>query len=80
MDAANYLNPKTKDEHVARYVTQGLHALCVHSGMRAVSEGEEIELSFEPEIYALMRALELLGVDTGSTISYSRPDRPPPLP
>ncbi|MGF6370906.1 hypothetical protein OKW40_003656 [Paraburkholderia sp. RAU6.4a] len=53
MDATNYLNPKTRDEHVARYITQGLHALCVHSGMRALSEGEEVELNFEPEIYAL---------------------------
>ncbi len=48
-------------------------------GNASVSEGEEIELNFEPEIYALLRALELLGVDTGGPISYSRPDRPPPL-
>ncbi|MGF6267468.1 hypothetical protein OKW49_008462 [Paraburkholderia youngii] len=27
MDATDYLNPKTRNEHVARYITQGLHAL-----------------------------------------------------
>jgi hypothetical protein len=78
VEAENYLNPKTRDEHLARYITQGLHALSVHSGMRALSEGEEIELDFAPEIYALTRALELLGVDTTQPIHFSFPDQPPP--
>lgn len=78
MDAENYLNPHSRDEHIARYITQGLHTLCVHSGMRAISEGEEIELDFAPEIYALRRALELLGLDTSQPIHFSPPDQPPP--
>jgi hypothetical protein len=51
------MNPKARDEYVARYITQGLHAPSVHSGMRVPSEGEAIELDFAPEIYALRRAL-----------------------
>jgi hypothetical protein len=78
IEAGNYLNPRTRDEHLARYITQGLHALSVHSGMRIFAEGEEIELDFAPEIYALTRALELLGVDTSEPIHFSYPDRPPP--
>jgi hypothetical protein len=78
MDAENYLNPRTRDEHIARYITQGLHALCVHSGMGAISEGEEITLDFAAEIYALTRALELLGIDTSEPLHFSFPDQPPP--
>ncbi|AUT65073.1 hypothetical protein [Paraburkholderia terrae] len=78
MEATNYLKPATRDEHIARYVTQGLHALCVHSGMRAISEGDEIQIDFAAEIYALSRALELLGVDTSMPIHFSCPDQPPP--
>lgn len=78
MDAADYMNPTNRDDHVARYITQALHALCVHSGMRVLSEGEEIELDFAAEIYALSRALELLGVDTSMPIHFSYPDQPPP--
>jgi hypothetical protein len=78
MDVTNYVNPQTRDEHIARFITQGLHALSVHSGMRAISEGEEIELDFAPEIYALRRALELLGLDTSQPIHFTFPDQPPP--
>lgn len=78
MQAANYMNPRNRDEHIARYITQALHALCVHSGMHAISEGDEIELDFAAEIYALDRALELLGVDTSVPIHFSYPERPPP--
>jgi hypothetical protein len=77
MDAENYVNPHNRDEHIARYITQGLHALCVHSGMRAISEGDEIELDFSPEIYALRRALELLGIDTSQPLHFTAPDQPP---
>lgn len=78
MEPENYVSPKTRDEHIARYITQGMHALVVHSGMRAISEGEDILLDFRAEIYALQRALELLGVDTSEPIHFTFPDVPPP--
>jgi hypothetical protein len=77
MYSENYLNPKTRDERIARSIVQGLHALCVTSGMRALSEGEEIELDFSGEIHALKQALQLLGVDPHQPLHFSYPDPPP---
>jgi hypothetical protein len=55
---------------LARAPNVALHALVVHSGMQAVSEGEEIQLNFAGEIATVRAALELLGGDQSGTLPY----------
>ena len=62
-----------RDGELARALNVALHALVVHTGMRAISEGEEIALNFAGEIETVQRALALLGVDPSETLPYLGP-------
>lgn len=64
---------ESRDGELARALNVALHALVVHSGMRAISEGEEIDLDFAGEIETVRRALALLGVDPSETLPYLGP-------
>jgi hypothetical protein len=57
-----------RDGELARALNVALHALVLHNGMRAVSEGKEITLNFAGEIETVRRALALLGVDPSETL------------
>ncbi|SAL85714.1 hypothetical protein AWB68_07776 [Caballeronia choica] len=59
-----------RDGELARALNVALHALVLHNGMRAVSEGKEITLNFAGEIETVQRALALLGVDPSETLPY----------
>jgi hypothetical protein len=59
-----------RDGDLARALNVALHALVVHTGMRAMSEDEEITLDFAGEIETVQRALALLGVDASETLPY----------
>ena len=59
-----------REGELARALNVALHALVVHTGMHANSEGEAIQLNFTGEIETVRRALALLGVDPSETLPY----------
>lgn len=59
---------KTRDGEIARALNMALHALCVHSGAQIIMEGESVTLNFTREAAAIIRALQLLGVQPGETL------------
>lgn len=74
-------NPIFRDEgrdgQIARALNTALHTLVVHNRMRAISEGEEIDLDFRGEIEVIRAALELLGVSREEVLPFPGP---PPEP
>ncbi|BBQ02893.1 hypothetical protein BSFA1_80210 (plasmid) [Burkholderia sp. SFA1] len=64
-----------RDGQLARALNTALHTLVVHNRMRAISEGEEIELDFRAEIEVITSALELLGVAREEVLPF--PGTPP---
>ncbi|MCB4350059.1 hypothetical protein LA345_40415 (plasmid) [Burkholderia vietnamiensis] len=62
-----------RDGQIARALNTALHTLVVHNRMRAISEGEEIDLNFSGEIEVVRSALELLGVSRGEVLPFPGP-------
>lgn len=73
MSNMSIFEAQTRDGQLARALNVSLHALVVHSGMHATSEGEEIELDFTAEIAQVQEALALPGVGREETLPYLAP-------
>jgi hypothetical protein len=69
-------NDPGRDGQIARALNVALHALVVHHGMTADSEGEQVRLNFSAQIEELRRALELLGVARDEVLPYMAPGAP----
>jgi hypothetical protein len=59
---------KSRDGEIARALNMALHALCVHSGAQVIMEGEPVKLNFTREAATIIRALQLLNVQSGETL------------
>jgi hypothetical protein len=60
---------KSRDGEIARALNMALHALSVHSGATALlDDSEPVTLNFARETAAILRAMQLLGVQPGETL------------